>query len=904
MRPTVVLPSVTLQSESRFSWHAATRPFTLCAVMTDAAHGGSPLLALTRMLERVDRARQDSDVALFFDLMYAGEMVTKLVTSAMVAAIHDDRDRNRYRLEHKLVRADGIGEWVEALEDSLIGPASQHLSTAGRRWQRDITKLWGGQDAPWQWEAVHDIDRAAQAVGAVHDTLPSRVSLRSWFARFVALRNRTRGHGAILANECERVCGPLERSLDAIVANLSLFAEEWAYLHRNLSGKYRVVPISQTVGRFAYLKSENLHSLADGVYIFADEPRRLTTMLSDVDLTDFLFANGGFKGTSYEALSYITDDRRQIEATDFATPPTPLPESETEGRSNLDVQGHSFGNLPQRLTDYVSRKALEDELMSVLRDDRHPVITLSGRGGTGKTSLALESLHRLADAGTFFALVWFSARDIDLLSSGPKLVRPAVLTREDMAAAYANLMAPPTLNERTFDSTEYLAHALASADGSTSTLFVFDNFETVRHPSDLFSWLDTYVRLPNKVLITTRFRDFKGDYAIEVGGMSEPEFAQLVALTADRLGIAPLLGDRYLADLYRESGGHPYVVKILLGEVARAGSPVAIHRIMATREDVLSVLFERTFAALHPTAQRVFLTLCHWRSAVPQLALEAALLRPENDKMEVSHAIEVLRRSALVDAFPTSDDEDFLQVPLAAMLFGRKKLRVSPFRAAIEADVEVLGLFGSATLADARKGLQPRIGRLLQHVAQKLQTSGEGDLGQYMPLLEYVARRFPATWLGIADLQEETLSGEEGLRSALDSVTRFLEESPEDAEAWSRKASLCRSLGDTVGEMQARVELALLRGASYADISNTANRLNALLRENTWKISPTDRRALLEQLRNAMIRRIAEANATDCSRLAWLCIHLRDSAGAGAYVNRGLELDPDNHHCQALAERL
>src|SRR5579884_2903517 len=187
--------------------------------------------------------------------------------------------------------------------------------------------------------------------------------------------------------------------------NLWLFAEEWAYLHRNLSGKYRVVPISHTVGRFAYLKSENLHSLPDGVYIFADEPRRLTTMLSDVDLTDFFFANGGFRGTSYEALSYITDDRRRIEATDFATPPTPLPESETAGRSNLDVQGHSFGNLPQRLTDYESRKALEDELMSVLKDDRHPMITLSGRGGTGKTSLALESLHRLADAGTFFALV-------------------------------------------------------------------------------------------------------------------------------------------------------------------------------------------------------------------------------------------------------------------------------------------------------------------------------------------------------------------------------------------------------------------------------------------------------------------------------------------------------------------
>jgi hypothetical protein len=42
-------------------------------------------------------------------------------------------------------------------------------------------------------------------------------------------------------------------------------------------------------------------------------------------------------------------------------------------------------------------------------------------------------------------------------------------------------------------------------------LFVFDNFETVRSPAELYIWIDTYVRPPDKVLITTRFRDFKGD---------------------------------------------------------------------------------------------------------------------------------------------------------------------------------------------------------------------------------------------------------------------------------------------------------------------------------------------------------------------------------------------------------
>jgi len=61
---------------------------------------------------------------------------------------------------------------------------------------------------------------------------------------------------------------------------------------------------------------------------------------------------------------------------------------------------------------------------------------------------------------------------------------------------------------------DYLARSLTKS-GEGPLLFVFDNFETVRNPAELYRWLDTYVRLPNKVLITTRFREFKGDYPLE-----------------------------------------------------------------------------------------------------------------------------------------------------------------------------------------------------------------------------------------------------------------------------------------------------------------------------------------------------------------------------------------------------
>lgn len=68
------------------------------------------LLPLKRMWDRVELARSDSDTTLFLHLLYAGEMLTKLVTAGFISAIEDDRERHRYRLVHRLIRADGIGD--------------------------------------------------------------------------------------------------------------------------------------------------------------------------------------------------------------------------------------------------------------------------------------------------------------------------------------------------------------------------------------------------------------------------------------------------------------------------------------------------------------------------------------------------------------------------------------------------------------------------------------------------------------------------------------------------------------------------------------------------------------------------------------------------------------------------
>jgi hypothetical protein len=275
----------------------------------------------------------------------------------------------------------------------------------------------------------------------------------------------------------------------------------------------------------------------------------------------------------------------------------------------------------------IQRPSLEERLKEALLHERHEIVTLNGPGGIGKTSLALSVLWKLAvdHKLRFEAVVWFSARDIDLLPSGPRPVRPHGLSIDDFANEFVQLMNPSERSTKGFKPAEYLSSALTHPPLGP-TIFVFDNFETVVSPAELFGWLDTYIRPPNKILITTRTRDFVGDLPLEVPGMTEQEAGRLIDSVAHRLGIMELMTSEYHREIYEESGGHPYVIKILLGEVAKERQARRPSRIIADQENILQALFERTYSVLTPAAQHGFLLLSSWRSVVPALGVEAVVM--------------------------------------------------------------------------------------------------------------------------------------------------------------------------------------------------------------------------------------------------------------------------------------
>ena len=254
------------------------------------------------------------------------------------------------------------------------------------------------------------------------------------------------------------------------------------------------------------------------------------------------------------------------------------------------------------------------------------MVTLQGRGGIGKTSLALEVLHQVAERDSFSAIIWFSARDIDLVPQAPRIVRADVLTTEDVARDFYSIMRPNRRLGSVSEALHLLTESLSGRGEDGPFIVVVDNFETIREQGELYTYLNNSIRLPNKVLITTRTRDFKADYPIEVRGMARDEYHVLVNETAARLNIGQVVDGQYEEQLTTKSDGHPYITKVLLGEVARERRQVGLKHVLTTKDTLLDALFDRSFAGLSPAAQRVFLTLCSWRSVVPEIGPRGGLV--------------------------------------------------------------------------------------------------------------------------------------------------------------------------------------------------------------------------------------------------------------------------------------
>ena len=384
---------------------------------------------------------------------------------------------------------------------------------------------------------------------------------------------------------------------------------------------------------------------------------------------------------------------------------------------------------------------------------------------------------------------------------------------------------------------------------------------------EAFRWLDERVRGPNKVLITSRENHFTGDYGVSVPGMTDDEAEELIVKTAATLGIVHKIESQ---SIIQESNGHPYIIKLLLGELAKGnrGKP---DRIIASQEQALASLFERSYGRLSPAAQRVFLTLCSWRSSVPDLVVEAVMMtsfmRTSEERIDVQDAIrEAIRSSFVEESHDEQSDMSELSVPLAARLFGEKKLEVSEHRVPIYTDRDFLQMLGAQSLtatADHKRRISGFFGSIATRVA-----SGSLNGDEMRPVVEYVARRYPYAWFLLSEFYLE-LGDDSGHRqeeSLLQYVQGLGDSEVPKAVAWRRIADIRAKRDDRPAELDALAQVCRQPGTDLYMLSAAANDINNRLR--LYDLQQDEKQVLLRDVLRPLQKHTDEMNGTDWSRLA------------------------------------
>jgi tetratricopeptide (TPR) repeat protein len=285
---------------------------------------------------------------------------------------------------------------------------------------------------------------------------------------------------------------------------------------------------------------------------------------------------------------------------------------------------------------------------------------------------------------------------------------------------------------------------------------------------------------------------------------------------------------------------------------------------------------------------------------IPLIAVEAVLWRPENEKMDVQIAIEELRQSSFIDVINKSGD-DIINVPLAATLFGKAELEVYPEKIKVDADKKLLMEFGTTSYSNLSSGLVRNIERKFRAISNRI--SSVEQFEKELPILEYIASRYPKTYEYTIQVYEEYNDYEKVKYYVREYLKSNIVSSKKEV-LWLKLADICKHTSDWDGESHALIELIQLPNVDLNKISDVANRINSHIYYNYDAKTNEYKRELLSIIIVVLKSKISQCNATDLSRLGWLLLNNNRPQEAEEVVKKGMSIDPNNSYCQRLLDKL
>ncbi|CAG1014194.1 hypothetical protein ANRL4_05137 [Anaerolineae bacterium] len=327
---------------------------------------------------------------------------------------------------------------------------------------------------------------------------------------------------------------------------------------------------------------------------------------------------------------------RTIDESKRKAPPMQLQENltSTSVRTNLS-----------RPVDFVGRKIELGRVIDALSPTaRVWIISLTGVGGIGKTELAVQAAHIVAQRGLFQSIVWATAKESWLTPEGIRFQKPeyGLVSLDDLLNTVIDVLQldPRLLRLSSNRKQQQVKEALSS----TSCLLVVDNLETVQDPA-VIQFL-TEIPQPSKALVTTRVgglrvhgaaiaQTLEGQREIRIGPLSEEDAIDLFLLRTAENSISFSRKEHLseLQEVVNKAACIPLAIEWIVGQMVVRHSTLddAVNRLRLSNGEVLKYCFDNLVDAVGKKAKRLLMAVPVFTESAASDALSAVTdMRPES----------------------------------------------------------------------------------------------------------------------------------------------------------------------------------------------------------------------------------------------------------------------------------
>lgn len=261
---------------------------------------------------------------------------------------------------------------------------------------------------------------------------------------------------------------------------------------------------------------------------------------------------------------------------------------------------------------FVGREEDIKAIRKLLEGALHRVITITGAGGVGKSSLALRIIQRLlqAESCIFDGVVWVSAKETTLSAVGIEGLEPTVKDYMQLLDTISDVLGYGINGESIEQKEEYVNTIF---DIHKCILIVIDNLETITDERIINFILDSHPSI--KILITSRKGLGQVERRHELRQLKEKEAVYLFRLIArdKNLNKMASLSEDVIRTYVKRLYCYPLAIKWVIGQVA-LGKDIndLVNAINETNSDISYFCFDQIYKDLSEEKKKILCALTYF----------------------------------------------------------------------------------------------------------------------------------------------------------------------------------------------------------------------------------------------------------------------------------------------------